>query len=151
MRDLGRGRKHGEVGRVERGEGCSPLGVVPTHAVAELANGIDGKLHELERGAKARVRGSDVVRHQVAGNVLHGLNAKASKVGRANLREEALHEQSDRVKVRNSQEGVGRATVALEVANGHPEQPIPKRAQALELLGDRDRGTDLARALEEIR
>lgn len=49
----------------------------------------------------------------------------------------------------NYNERVGRPMVVLEVPDRHPEEPGSQRLETLILLGDRKRGTDLARALEE--
>lgn len=138
-----------EVGRVELGERTGPLGVDPTHARAKLADSVDGELHQSQGSVGALGSAGDAHRHEASGNLLNREDGKGSKVRGTNLGEEALHEQSYSVEVGNDNQRVGRGTVVLQVADGHPEEPGAERLQALILLGNGERRADFASTLEE--
>lgn len=139
----------GKVGRIELGERARPLGADPAHAGAELANGIDGVLHQSQRSVGAPGSAGHADGHEAAGNLLNGQDREGAKVGSTNFREKTLHEKGYSVEMRNHHERVGRGTVVLQVADWHPEKPGAERLKTLVLLGNGKTRAHLAGTLEE--
>lgn len=138
-----------EVGRVELRERRSPLRVQPAHSRSELTDSVNGELHERERRLELAPGTRDIDGHETPSNFLNGRDGQTAKVGSTNLREESLHEEGHSVQMSNDDQRVGRAMVVLQVVHRHPEEPGPKRPEPLKLLGNRERGADLARTTEE--
>lgn len=121
----------------------------PSHARPELANCIDGKLHESQGSLHVSSSTRDVDGHEPTGNLFNRGDRQTSKVGSTDLGEESFHEESHSVQMSNYDQGVRRTMVVLEVTDRHPKEPFAKRLEALELLGNGKCRADLARTSKE--
>ena len=140
---------HVEVGRVELRERRGTLRLDPSHAGAELLDGIDGELHERKRRLRAALKARDVEGQQATRNLLHGAERKTAEVSGTNLREKAFHHESDGVVMCDDKQGTWRSTVLTDAHHWQPEEPGPQGPKSVELLGDGLRITDLASSLDE--
>lgn len=121
----------------------------PAHSRSELTDSVNGELHERERRLELAPGTRDIDGHESPSNFLNGRDGQTAKVGSTDLREESLHEEGHSVQMSNDDQRVGRAMVVLQVVHGHPEEPGPQGPKPLKLLGNRERGADLARTTEE--
>lgn len=135
---------------VEHGEGWGPDRLVPPHARPEFGDCVNREVHQCKRGRQITLElARNVHGVQATRNLLNGANSQASKVGGTDLREEALHDQSNCVVVSNDDQGTGRTMGLFQVLDREPEEPRAQRPQALKLLGYRQGWADLASTLQE--
>lgn len=154
----GRGQRHlrrlgfalVEGGRIERRERLRPSRFGPSHAAAELGDGVDGDLHEVQGSRHDTVTDARVLDPiYPLRNLLNRADGHASKIGGTDLGEEALHQEGDGVVVSDDYQRVGRCSPLLQEVHGQPKEPLAQGLQVVELLGHRGHGADLAGGLDE--